>query len=286
MTTTSGRIRVGASGWSDHPHFFPTGLKPADRLSHYARLFSVVEINSTYYHLQPTRNFATWVDRTPEDFRFTVKALAELTGHHRGEPAPPVTFAHFRESYAPVRESGKLGAALFQFPPWFEANAANRRELERCVEHMEGDPLLIEFRNVGWLEPDERARTFELLSQLGVSYVTVDAPQVGRGTAPLVAEVTNRRLAYLRLHGRNTETWYKRVQTTGERFNYFYDELELEGLAGVARRLAEQATEVHVIFNNNMQNYAVTNARTLMRLLDIPLVDPTAEPVQQRTLDI
>jgi uncharacterized protein YecE (DUF72 family) len=278
VTATSGRVRVGASGWSDHPQLFPPGLKAADRITHYARLFSVVEINSSYYHLLSTRNYASWAAKTPEDFRFTVKAYAELTGHHRGEPAPPVTFAHFRESYGPLRESGKLSAVLFQFPPWFEANASSRRELERCVELM--------FRNVSWLSDDEQARTFELLARLGTSYVTVDAPQVGRGTAPLVPEVTNPRLAYLRLHGRNTDTWYKRVQSTGERFNYLYDEQELTGLADVAARLAECAQEVHVIFNNNMQNYAVTNARTLMRMLDIPLVDPSAEPFQQRTLDI
>jgi uncharacterized protein YecE (DUF72 family) len=151
---------------------------------------------------------------------------------------------------------------------------------------MHGDPLLVEFRNVSWLEPDEQQRTFDLLTRLGLSYVTVDAPQIGRGTAPLVPAVTNPRLAYLRLHGRNTDTWYKRVQSTGERFNYLYDEQELTDLAEVARRLAEQACEVHVIFNNNMQNYAVTNARTLMRLLDIPLVDPSAEPFQQRSLEI
>lgn len=286
MTPSSGRIRVGTAAWSDHQDFYPPGVKPADRISYYARLFSVVEVNASYYHLMPTRNYAGWVSKTPDDFRFNVKALGELTGHHRGDPAPPVTFEHFRESYAPLREAGKLGAVLFQFPPWFEASDSSRREIARCAELMADDPLLVEFRNVSWLEPDERARTHEFLTGLKLSHVTVDAPQVGRGTAPLVVDVTNPTLAYLRMHGRNEETWYKRVKTTGERFNYLYNDEELRDLSGIARELAEQAWEVHVVFNNNMQNYAVINAREIMRLLDIPLVDPDAEPVRQRTLDI
>jgi uncharacterized protein YecE (DUF72 family) len=286
VNTVTRRIRVGTAAWSDHQEFYPQGLKPTDRISYYARFFSVVEVNASYYHLLPTRNYDSWVHKTPDDFRFNVKAYGELTGHHRGDLAPAVSFEHFRESYGPLRAAGKLGAVLFQFPPWFEANEANRQEIARCAELMADDPLLIEFRNVSWLEPEEKTRTHDFLADLNLAYVTVDAPQVGRGTAPLVPDVTNPRLAYLRMHGRNEETWYKRVKTTGERFNYLYNERELEGLSDIARQLAEHAHEVHVIFNNNMQNYAVLNAREMMRLLDIPLVDPEADPPKQRSLGI
>jgi uncharacterized protein YecE (DUF72 family) len=98
-----------------------------------------------------------------------------------------------------------------------------------------------------------------------------------------VPAVTRPELAYLRMHGRNTETWYKRVKTTGERFNYHYSDDELTGLAQVARQLAENALEVHVMFNNNMSNYAVENARTMMNLLGLA---PPEENPQQARLDI
>lgn len=267
MDADQTRIRVGTAAWSDHQEFYPKGLKPGDRIAYYAQHFPVVEVNSSYYHIMPERNYRLWVEKTPDDFVFNVKAYGVLTGHRRDEEATPELFDAFRASYRPFREAGKLGAVLFQFPPWFDDTEENRERIAWCVEHMADDPILVEFRNRTWLTPSHREGTLDLLRNLGLSYVTVDAPQVGSGTAPLVPAVTNTNLAYLRMHGRNTETWYKRVETTGERFNYLYKQAEIDELAGVARQLAEQAREVHVIFNNNMQNYAVVNARMMIDAL-------------------
>jgi uncharacterized protein YecE (DUF72 family) len=263
------RILVGTAAWSDHEDFYPRGLKPGDRITYYSRHFPVVEVNSSYYHIMPQRNYALWTEKTPDDFTFNIKAYGQLTGHHRDDPATPEVFDAFRESYAPMREANKIGAVLFQFPPWFSASPESEQEIARCVELMADDPILVEFRNMTWLAEDRRDETLGFLRELGLSYVTVDAPQVGTGTAQLVPAVTNRRLAYLRMHGRNTATWYKRVETTGERFNYLYNQTEVEELATVARELAREAFITHVIFNNNMQNYAVTNARMMIDALGI-----------------
>lgn len=282
---TAPKIRVGTAAWADHLEFYPKGTKPGDRISYYARHFPVVEVNSSYYHIMPRRNYALWTEKTPDDFRFNIKAFGVLTGHRRGEEATPEVFDAFRASYEPMRQADKIGAILFQFPPWFSASDENTREIARCVELMADDPILVEFRNVTWLQPDRREDTLGFLKELGLSYVTVDAPQTGAGTAPLVPAVTNARLAYLRMHGRNTETWYKKVETTGERFNYLYKPAEIEELAGVARGLSEQAREVHVVFNNNMQNYAVVNARMMIDALGLQGTWGDSEP-EQRTLGI
>ncbi|MDQ3548012.1 MAG: DUF72 domain-containing protein [Chloroflexota bacterium] len=277
-----GRIRVGTAAWSDHEEFYPKGTKPGDRIAYYARHFPVVEVNSSYYQIMPARNYNLWVEKTPNDFTFNVKAYGVLTGHRRGEDATREVFDAFRDSYAPMREAGKLGAVLFGFPPWFDASDANKAEIARCVEHMADDPILVEFRNKSWLTGKQTPETLEFLRGLGLSYVTVDAPQVGTGTAPLVPAVTNTRLAYLRMHGRNTETWYKRVETTGERFNYLYKQPEIDELAAVARELSVQAHELHVIFNNNMQSYAVTNAHMMIDALGLQGSWGEPEPEQSR----
>jgi uncharacterized protein YecE (DUF72 family) len=285
MADQPGRIRVGTAAWSDHEEFYPKGTKPADRISYYARHFPVVEVNSSYYHIMPARNYAGWAAKTPDDFVFNVKAFGVLTGHRRDEEATREVFDAFRTSYAPLREAGKLGAVLFGFPPWFDASDANKDEIARCVEHMADDPILVEFRNKSWLTGKQTANTLEFLRGLGLSYVTVDAPQTGTGTAPLVPAVTNARLAYLRMHGRNKETWYKKVETTGERFNYLYKQPEIDELANVARELSEQARELHVVFNNNAQNYAVTNARMMIDALGLQGSWGADEP-QQGKLEI
>lgn len=276
-----GRVLVGTAAWSDHQDFYPKGLKPGDRIRYYAEHFPVVEVNSSYYHIMPRRNYQLWTEKTPDDFTFNVKAFGQLTGHVRDEPATPAVFEQFRESYAPLREAGKLGAVLFQYPPWFGASDENKAYIAHCAELMADDPILVEFRNASWLKGAQTEDTLAFLRDLRLSYVTVDAPQVGTGTAPRVVAVTNPGLAYLRMHGRNTATWYKRVETTGERFNYLYSQPEIEQLAEDARALAEHAQLVHVIFNNNMQNYAVTNAEMMIATLgDLAYVPDPATPRQ------
>lgn len=278
--TDEPRMLVGTAAWSDHEHFYPPGVRGTDRITYYARHFPVVEVNASYYHLLPQRNYALWVEKTPDDFTFNVKALGQLTGHVRSEPPSPETFDTFRTSYEPLRESGKLGAVLFQFPPWFDNTEKNREQIAWCAEMMADDPILVEFRNATWLTEESQSETLDFLKTLQLSYVTVDAPQVGTGTAQLVPAVTTPRLAYLRMHGRNTETWNKRVKTTAERFNYLYSDDELRELAGIARQLAQNALEIHIIFNNNMADYAVSNANTMRSLLG--LKSPEDNPQQAR----
>lgn len=286
MTDRLGQIRVGTAAWADHLDFYPKGLKPGDRIAYYSRFFPVVEVNASYYHIMPARNYALWAEKTPPDFQFTVKALGQLTGHVRDHPPTRETFEQFRASYQPFRDAGKLAAVLFGFPPWFSASEENKQRIAECVEYMADDPLVVEFRNTSWLTPEQRQDTFAFLEELGVSYVTVDAPQVGTGTAQKVPAVTNKRLAYLRMHGRNKATWYKRVETTGERFNYLYSQEEINELAADALELARQAFLVHVIFNNNMQNYAVTNARMMIDALGGAAMDWGSDAPRQGELGI
>ncbi len=132
---------------------------------------------------------------------------------------------------------------------------------------MAGDRVVVEFRHSSWLAPDRVPETLGLLSELDLGYVVVDAPQIGTGTSPMVPAVTTPALAYVRLHGRNTGTWYKRVETTGERFDYLYSAEELAEWIPRVQELARRADEVHVMFNNNRRNYATVNAEQLRRQL-------------------
>jgi uncharacterized protein YecE (DUF72 family) len=68
-------------------------------------------------------------------------------------------------------------------------------------------------------------------------------------------EVTNQKLAYLRLHGRDPEA-YLRGKTVAERFYYDYSDEEISEVAERAKKLAEKAATVHVVFNNNALDFA------------------------------
>lgn len=285
------RILVGTCNWSDHERFYPPAVKDNQRLGYYAQFFPIVEIDSTYYRLMPTRNFQLWADRTPASFVFDVKAYRTLTKHgasyepgKRHEDRDPALdpsdddFRRFKESIQPLRDAGKLRAVLFQFPPWFRNVPENQEYLETCREYFPDDLLAVEFRHRSWLTPEAAPDTLEALRRLGLVFVAVDQPQVGSGSVPPVAEVTNPALSIVRFHGRNAKTWYlKDAASTGERFNYLYSDDELADWKPAIERLAGEANEVHVLFNNNRANYAVLNGRDMMRLLGQPVLPLSLE---------
>lgn len=271
------KIRVGTCNWSDHTDFYPSGLKANERLAYYARHFSLVEVDSTFYHLLPASNFARWAERTPSDFVFDVKAYRELTWHDRGKEPSADTFERFAASLRPLQDAGKLRAVLFQFPPWFVDQPKNRGYLSTCQEFFPGQTLAVEFRHRSWLTAENRDDTLAFLREHRFVHVMVDEPQVGSGSVPSVVAATNPALAIARFHGRNHQTWYARVETTGERFNYLYQPSELGEWLPALEDVAAQTTEVHVLLNNNRANYAVRNAKDFQMLLGQPVVPGGSE---------
>jgi len=259
-------IYVGTCSWSDHKPFYPEGIRPADRLGYYAQHFSLVELDATFYHPMPARNFALWADRTPPGFVMDVKAYKQLTWHDRKNP--PTHEAHdlLRRSVQPLRDAGKLGALAFQFPPWFMVRPDNIAYIRSLREHYD-DPVTIEFRHRSWLSDENVADTLSLLRDAGLSLVVADEPVLGSGSVRAVWEVTNPALGVFRLHGRNYKTWYARVRTTGERFDYLYSEEELSSFIPKIGRLADGLDVLHILFNNNRDDYAVRNALQLRMAL-------------------
>ncbi|HEY8741554.1 MAG TPA: DUF72 domain-containing protein, partial [Chloroflexota bacterium] len=57
-------ILIGACSWTDHTPFYPSSYATArmrsQRISYYAQFFPLVEVDSTFYALQPDRNFRLW----------------------------------------------------------------------------------------------------------------------------------------------------------------------------------------------------------------------------------
>jgi uncharacterized protein YecE (DUF72 family) len=274
----AGEIRIGISSWGGLPGFYPSNIKSAEKLAWFARFFSVVEVNVSFYRLVPPHTYVNWAELTPTDFMFDVKAFQELT--HFRDPPPDETFAAFRDSYAPLREMNRLGGVLFQFPPRFANSPVSRAYLQRVAREMAGDVAIVEFRNHSWLAPDAAESTFRLLEEAGLAYAVADEPQIPADTVPPIPAVTNPALAYIRLHGRNAETWY-RGGGGGTRYDYDYSDDELAEWAAIATDLARQASQVHIMFNNNARGAGTRNAQELGQLLGIaPQDTPDLPPVQ------
>lgn len=291
-----GVVRFGTAGWTDptliksKAFYPPKTSSAADRLRFYASHFPLVEVDATYYSLLPRATSERWLDDTPSSFRFDVKAFPSLTGHPIDVLRLPgdlreacIALGHARRVYPdklpaelqreiaarfldflqPLREGGRLGAVFLQFPPWFTATRKNARALELLRELYPDLPFAIEFRHASWREPERRERVRSMLRAMRASYVCIDAP----GTTSVI-EVTDPRLAVLRFHGRNAEQFGRRGASVVERFNYLYVPEELRSWVEPLRRVADEAEEVHAVFNNCVRNYAVLNAKDLAVLLE------------------
>lgn len=273
-------IYIGACSWSDFTHLYPPGLPANQQVSYYAQRFSLVEIDSTYYRIMPARNFALWAERTPPGFVFDVKAFQQLTFHDREHPPTREVAEQFSASVQPLRDAEKLGALHFQFAPWFTFNPGNLEYLASLHAQYPGDEISVEMRHRSWYEQEAYKQLTTTLRETSVGLTVVDEPQVGSASVPTVIEVTNPSLVLVRLHGRNTKTWYMRTKTPAERFNYLYNEEELHTWIPSLAQLAELAQTIHVLFNNNYQDYAIENGRQLRTLLrqSLPQVQVAASP--------
>src|SRR5438552_15574756 len=157
-------ILVGTSSWTDKSlidsgRFYPpSARKPEERLRYYASQFPIVEIDSSYCGIPIEQNARLWVERTPPEFVFNIKAYRLFTRH----PTPVASLAkdiraalgpvdkanvydedvpaeiqldlwrQFRAVLEILRASGKLGAVHFQFAPWVAFHPKNFEYMEHC----------------------------------------------------------------------------------------------------------------------------------------------------------
>lgn len=257
-------ILIGTSGFSYDDwkgHFYPANLKKGDMLSFYARVFPVVEINSTYYRIPTPEVMTQMARKVPAGFEFVLKAHQDMT--HSGD-FHPEAFAEFREAMAALRDEGMLGCVLAQFPWSFRRTPEHVRYLEVLRDELPEVPVVVEFRNADWVQEP----TFDRLRSLRLGYCCVDEPRL-KGLVPRVCTATSP-VGYVRFHGRNYKKWWNH-QYAYERYDYTYPEAELQEWVPKVQELAGQTEKTYVFFNNHYVGQAAQNARQMAELLDLTL---------------
>ncbi len=308
MAIRIGTASWAAKSLVDSGRFYPPEVRTAEaRLRYYSTQFPLVEVDSSYYAMPTAMQSRAWAARTPADFVFNVKAFRLFTGHaarlgmlpadlrdevrdelrddRRDSPAgadnvyyrdlqPGVRFElwqRFAAAVEPLDSEGKLGAVHFQFAPWVQNTRDGRAHVAHCAEMLAGHTIAAEFRHRSWFDSAECSRaTLDFQRKLGMAHTVVDCPQGFTNTVRAVWQVTNEKLAVVRLHGRNESTWAPKPGTaSGQRFNYDYDDAELAAMVPGIEALARQASSVHVVFNNNHDSQGQRNARALARLMGL-----------------
>ncbi|MFF0253240.1 DUF72 domain-containing protein [Micromonospora zamorensis] len=286
-----GDILVGTASWTDRTlldsGWYPqTADTPEKRLAYYARQFPLVEVDATYYSPPAEATAKLWAERTPAGFTFNIKAFSLLTGHPTRVSAlykdlRPETdkknvypddlpaqsyeevWTRFLSALDPLVEAGKLGALLFQFPPWFTIKRANKQYLLEVAKRCAPLRPAYEFRHASWFDGDNAEETLAFLREHQLPYVCVDMPQGHRSSLPPILAATAD-LAVVRFHGHSDKWTSKDIH---EKFGYHYSKRELADWAPKLRELADEAGQTHVLMNNCYRDYAQTNATTLAGLL-------------------
>lgn len=188
-----GTLRVGTSGYS-YPEwkgaFYPEDLPPSEFLAFYARRFSSVEINNTFYRFPAESLLDGWRDGTPDGFSFAVKANQRITHQGRLKDADEPT----RDFVERCRRLGeKLGPILFQLPPYL------RRDDERLRLLLAALPpdvrCAVEFRHESWFDD----ATFGALADAGVALCVAEGEKIE------TPRITTGDFAYLRLRKESYE---------------------------------------------------------------------------------
>jgi uncharacterized protein YecE (DUF72 family) len=281
--TPSGKILVGTASWSDAgfvERWYPPKLPAADRLPWYADHFEMVEVNSTFYAVPERRLVERWCRNTPEGFIFDIKLHKLLSRHSALLKSLPPRLQRVAESDAkgkvsltpqieqalldeilaavePLRAAGKFGAFLLQLSPAFSPRKHELSELEELVARLNSLGIVVELRNRNWTNGENLKTTLDFFCNRQTTLSLVDAPDEDHFTImpSTLDEITNPRLAYVRLHGRDAHA-YLRGKTVAERFYYDYSDKEISEVAERVKRLAREAKKIHVVFNNNALDFA------------------------------
>nr|WP_221379421.1 DUF72 domain-containing protein [Actinoplanes polyasparticus] len=287
-----GTIDVGTASWTDKTlldsGWYPASAdNPEKRLAYYARQYRVVEVDSTYYGPPAEQTTRLWAERTPAGFTFNIKAFSLLTGHptrvsaiykdlrpetdkknvYPGDlPAQAYeeVWSRFLAALDPLAEAGKLGAVLFQFPPWFGIRRSNKDYVLEVAARCKPIVGVFEFRNASWFDGANQTETLDFLRAHKLSFVGVDMPQGHKSSVPPVLAATSG-LAVVRFHGHSDKWTSKDIH---EKFGYEYSRRELSEWAPRLRALADDADTTHVLFNNCYRDYAQRNATEMIELLE------------------
>jgi uncharacterized protein YecE (DUF72 family) len=258
MTAEPARVRVGTSGYSFKDWvgpFYPPGTRPEQQLERYVEHFDCLELNVTYYRIPDVKLLAGLERRTPPGFEFVVKLHSDVT--HKRSHDPDIDRA-FRDAVQPLEDAGKMKGYLAQFPYSFHNTQESRAYLAGLQARFPSAPLFVEFRHASWLaEP-----VLPFLRHAGLRWVSVDEPQLPHLLPPRARASGD--LGYVRLHGRNAAHWYAGGAL---RYDYRYNEAELQEWAQKIRQLVEETRQVYVFFNNCHAGQAPANAQAMKDLL-------------------
>lgn len=167
------QLYAGTSGWaypSWKPDFYPEKLAQTKFLQYYASQLNAVEVNFTFRQLLKETTAQKWIDQTPPEFRFSIKAHQVIT-HIKRLKKTEDFIPRFLGTIQPLAQAGKLGPLLFQLPPNLKADLELLREFLAVLPR--GAISAFEFRNQTWFTDE----VFELLKSRNLALCVAETEE-------------------------------------------------------------------------------------------------------------
>ena len=239
-------LRIGTSGWNyNHwrEKFYPADIAKSKWLEFYSDHFNTVEVNATFYRLPKPKTFENWYERTPENFKWAVKASKYITHTKRLiDTEEPVKRLY--QSLQIMKE--KTGPILFQLPPSLafekERFQAFCKDLRPICRHV------LEIRHDSWIDDG----VFKILEENNIALCISDTA----GRYPY-CEALTADFIYIRLHG------------SKQLYASEYSEAELQSWA---KKIREWNRDTYIYFDNDQDANAIKNAERLKQILASPPV--------------
>ena len=219
------QLFAGTSGWAYpnwKPGFYPEKLAQKKFLSYYSTQLNTVEVNFTFRQLVKETTIQNWLQETPENFRFAMKAHQVIT-HIKRLKGTADFVQRFLATIEPVAAAGKLSAVLFQLPPNLKFDLELLRDFAATLPR--SVPAAFEFRHESWFVES----TWEVLREKRVAVcvaetetrttpdvVTADFAYYRFRKPTYTAEERRAMLARIEQHlaaGRNVYAYFKHEET-------------------------------------------------------------------------
>jgi uncharacterized protein YecE (DUF72 family) len=259
-----GGIHLGTSGYV-YKHwkgiFYPPKLPSSRWLPYYARVFSTVELNATFYRLPTPEAVDSWREQVPAGFTFACKGSRFLTHMKR---LTDVGLGLERFFTVIHRLGPKLGPVLWQLPPQMKYPDPER--LDRFLCHLPHDVQhAFEFRDPAWYHPE----VLEVLDSWGAAVCEHDL-------CPRPPPFVTGGWRYLRFHG------------TSSKYAGLYGRKALHTVASDLDSWRRGGFTAWVYFNNDLQGHALLDAFELADLLGEPVRVPPqlSEPLQEQAQSV
>jgi uncharacterized protein YecE (DUF72 family) len=248
-------LYLGTSSWSSEDWrgtIYPTDAKAADFLTHYAKQFSTVEIDMTFYRIPTPAMISAWNQRTPDGFRFAAK-IPQVITHEKVLHDCQSELQQFTEVMALLGD--KLGPLLFQFPYFSKRHFANAQaflgRLEPVLAQLpDGFRFAVELRNRWWITE----RLLDLLRAHGVALALTDHPWM-----PPIAELLRQHdivtadFAYIRWLGDR-----QAMETITQKWDHLVIDRtqDTKTWVAVVRQLLGRDLSVYGFYNNHYAGHS------------------------------